>query len=63
MLRMRKVCLNSLNNTNILTYTSASASLKGKTASGKVNMEELIGNTDGFADSGYARKCFMENAC
>ncbi|RDX49866.1 hypothetical protein OH76DRAFT_1556053 [Lentinus brumalis] len=27
---------------------------KGKSAMGKVNMEELIGNTDGFADSGVS---------
>lgn len=33
---------------------SAAAGPKGKSTSGKVNMEELIGNTDGFADSGFA---------
>ncbi|KAL6300065.1 hypothetical protein BKA93DRAFT_803226 [Sparassis latifolia] len=27
---------------------------KGKTVPGKVNMEELVGNTDGFADSGVS---------
>ncbi|KAH9924608.1 uncharacterized protein BXZ73DRAFT_50340 [Epithele typhae] len=32
----------------------ASASVRGKTVIGKVNMEELIGNTDGFADSGVS---------
>ncbi|EJF61054.1 hypothetical protein DICSQDRAFT_170603 [Dichomitus squalens LYAD-421 SS1] len=32
----------------------ASASAKGKVVTGKVNMEELIGNTDGFADSGVS---------
>lgn len=26
---------------------------KNKTKGGDVNMEELVGNTDGFADSGY----------
>ncbi len=35
---------------------SASLSAKGKSTSGKVNMEELIGNTDGFADSGSVRE-------
>jgi cohesin loading factor subunit SCC2 len=28
------------------------ANMKGKQASTDVNMEELVGNTDGFADSG-----------
>ncbi len=28
------------------------ASTKGKQAATEVNMEELVGNTDGFADSG-----------
>jgi cohesin loading factor subunit SCC2 len=28
---------------------------KGKQSSTEVNMEELVGNTDGFADSGYVR--------
>lgn len=28
------------------------ASVKNKATAGKVNMEELVGNTDGFADSG-----------
>ncbi|KAI9064653.1 hypothetical protein FKP32DRAFT_1625471 [Trametes sanguinea] len=32
----------------------AAAGSKGKSASSKVNMEELIGNTDGFADSGVS---------
>ncbi|KAI8994107.1 hypothetical protein BD414DRAFT_481445 [Trametes punicea] len=32
----------------------AAAGAKGKSMSGKVNMEELIGNTDGFADSGVS---------
>ncbi|EMD39745.1 hypothetical protein CERSUDRAFT_150412 [Gelatoporia subvermispora B] len=30
------------------------ANAKGKTAAEKVNMEELVGNTDGFADSGVS---------
>ena len=29
------------------------ASTKSKPIDGDVNMEELVGNTDGFADSGY----------
>ncbi len=33
-------------------YVLAILGSKGKSAMGKVNMEELIGNTDGFADSG-----------
>lgn len=28
-------------------------SAKGKPKTGDVNMDELVGNTDGFADSGY----------
>ncbi|KAI0366939.1 hypothetical protein BV20DRAFT_951369 [Pilatotrama ljubarskyi] len=32
----------------------ATAGPKGKLTSGKVNMEELIGNTEGFADSGVS---------
>ncbi|OSD02424.1 hypothetical protein PYCCODRAFT_1410918 [Trametes coccinea BRFM310] len=32
----------------------AAAGSKGKSTSSKVNMEELIGNTDGFADSGVS---------
>ncbi|CDO75304.1 hypothetical protein BN946_scf184654.g12 [Trametes cinnabarina] len=32
----------------------AAAGAKGKSSSSKVNMEELIGNTDGFADSGVS---------
>ncbi|KAI0643094.1 hypothetical protein C8Q79DRAFT_1002826 [Trametes meyenii] len=32
----------------------AAAGPKGRTAAGKVNMEELIGNTEGFADSGVS---------
>nr|VWP00958.1 Transcriptional repressor TUP1 [Ganoderma boninense] len=32
----------------------ASLGAKGKGAAGRVNMEELIGNTDGFADSGVS---------
>ncbi|RPD54662.1 hypothetical protein L226DRAFT_613702 [Lentinus tigrinus ALCF2SS1-7] len=32
----------------------ASLGSKGKNSTGKVNMEELIGNTDGFADSGVS---------
>ncbi|KAI0629898.1 hypothetical protein C8Q77DRAFT_1139118 [Trametes polyzona] len=32
----------------------AVAGPKGKTTAGKVNMEELIGNTEGFADSGVS---------
>ena len=39
----------------------ASASTKGKGAAGKVNMEELIGNTDGFADSGYVAQALLED--
>lgn len=55
MLRMRKVgCIGWLvRDVAHLVSTSASLGSKGKTQTGKVNMEELIGNTDGFADSGW----------
>jgi cohesin loading factor subunit SCC2 len=31
------------------------ANMKNRHAPTEVNMEELVGNTDGFADSGYVR--------
>lgn len=37
--------------------TRFSESAKGKSKAG-VNMEELVGNTDGFADSGYVHNSF-----
>lgn len=35
------------------TYTLPAESVKGKSNKPSVDMEELVGNTDGFADSGY----------
>jgi cohesin loading factor subunit SCC2 len=32
---------------------SATENIKGKSKRSDVNMDELVGNTDGFADSGY----------
>jgi len=41
-------------NVQIFYYSNEIAeSAKGKRKTGDVNMGELVGNTDGFADSGY----------
>jgi hypothetical protein len=39
--------------TPILNFVYSVENAKGKAKNVEVNMEELVGNTDGFADSGY----------
>lgn len=50
--------LNSIIARRLIGLTRFSESAKGKSKVAGVNMEELVGNTDGFADSGYVYDSF-----